>query len=345
MAESERCVGVKYSSWVRRRAKHASGRTLEGRGVTAPLPDGDDAAHNSSGHRGADELAADPQGNGGRWETAFGYSRNFLSNRFVYVVVSPRARGLSVGINLNPDRKCNFRCVYCEVDREAPVRDSTLDVPVMIEELRKTLALSRDGRLHTLTGFNTLPAELLEFQHVTLSGDAEPTLAPNFCEAVHAVVHLRALGELPFFKVILLTNASALDQPSVRNGLNALTLDDEIWLKLDGGTENYIRRINRPRVPVEKIFQNILEVGRHRPIVIQSLFPKFAGEQPSAEEIDAFVERLKSLQSGGANISMVQVYSAMRPIMDQECRHLPLKSLSRIAQTVRAGTGLRVEVF
>ena len=50
--------------------------------------------------------------------TAFGCPRNFLDNRFVYTVVSARARGLSIGINMNPDRFCNFDCVYCEVNRE-----------------------------------------------------------------------------------------------------------------------------------------------------------------------------------------------------------------------------------
>lgn len=294
-------------------------------------------------HR-ADDNAHEPHG-GGRWETAFGYSRNFLNNRFVYVVVSPRARGLSVGINLNPDRRCNFDCVYCEVNRDTPIRDRELDVPQMIEELRQTLALSRDGRLHTLPGFQTLPADLLQLRHVALSGDGEPTLSPVFCEAVHAVVHLRALGELPFFKVVLVSNATALEQTRVQSGLRALTLEDEIWLKLDGGTRAYLDRINRPSVPLDRVLRNILLVARQRPVVIQSLFPRFAGEEPPAEEIEAFVARLCELRDGGAQISLVQVYSAMRPTMHPECKHLPLKTLSRIAQAVRTRAGLRVEVF
>ncbi len=55
--------------------------------------------------------------------TAFGCPRNFLDNRFVYTVVSPRARGLSIGINMNPDRFCNFDCVYCEVNRKLPAAE------------------------------------------------------------------------------------------------------------------------------------------------------------------------------------------------------------------------------
>ena len=45
-------------------------------------------------------------------DTAFGCSRDFLDGRFVYTVISPRARGLSVGVNMNPDKRCNFDCVY-----------------------------------------------------------------------------------------------------------------------------------------------------------------------------------------------------------------------------------------
>jgi sulfatase maturation enzyme AslB (radical SAM superfamily) len=57
-------------------------------------------------------------------ETAFRWPRNFLANRFVYTVISPPARGLSIGVNMNPNRDCNFDCVYCEVDRERPIAHS-----------------------------------------------------------------------------------------------------------------------------------------------------------------------------------------------------------------------------
>src|ERR1700694_2896620 len=67
------------------------------------------------------------------------YPREFLHNRFVYLVVSPRARGLSVGVNMNPDKKCQFNCVYCEVDRVQPPSESKLDVEIMAGELKKTL--------------------------------------------------------------------------------------------------------------------------------------------------------------------------------------------------------------
>ena len=43
------------------------------------------------------------------------HSRNlFQDNRFVYAVVSRRSGGVSIGVNLNPDKYCNFDCVYCQ---------------------------------------------------------------------------------------------------------------------------------------------------------------------------------------------------------------------------------------
>jgi wyosine [tRNA(Phe)-imidazoG37] synthetase (radical SAM superfamily) len=279
------------------------------------------------------------------WETACGYARNFLDNRFVYVLVSPRARGLSVGINLNPDKRCNFDCVYCEVNRSLPSRDHQLDVSVMVRELEQTLTLALENRLAALPGFHNLPAELLQVRHVALSGDGEPTLCPDFSDAVRAVVHLRALGKFPFFKLVLITNATGLHTSQVKTGLHLFTPTDEVWLKLEAGTRAYYERINRPTVPLEEVLENILNLARQRPVVIQSLFPRFHNEEPRDSEIVEFVTRLRELKDAGARISLVQIYSAMRAIIHPECGHLSLRSLSRIAQAVRTGTDLPVEVF
>src|SRR5688500_9571913 len=103
--------------------------------------------------------------------TAFGCTRDFLDNRFVYTVISPRARGLSVGVNMNPDKRCNFDCVYCEVNRLSSSIESRLDVPVMIAELERTLELVRSSGLRERPCYRSVPPELLALRHVALSGD------------------------------------------------------------------------------------------------------------------------------------------------------------------------------
>jgi len=281
-------------------------------------------------------------------ETAFGCPRDFLDNRFVYAVISPRARGLSVGVNMNPDKRCNFDCIYCEVHRNEAPRESRLDLDTMAQELRKTLTFVLAGRLRERPWYRGLPDELLQLRHVTLSGDGEPTFAPDFVEAVQAIVHVRAMGGFPFFKLVLITNATGLDQPQVQQGLKYFTKSDEIWAKLDGGTQTYLNkvaRLDQQNIPLGKILANILLVARQRPVVIQSLFPSIHGEEPPAEEIEQFALRLKELKEHGAQIPLVQIYSATRPTPNSSCGHLPLKTLSRIAQAVRHVSGLKAEVF
>ncbi len=276
-------------------------------------------------------------------EAAYGYPRDFLENQFVYLVISPRAGGLSIGINLNPGMPCNLNCAYCEVNRPSPVPTARLEIKEMVAELEHTLELTGGDWLHQWPRYASLPRELLEVRHVTVSGDGEPTLSPQFAEAMQAVIRLRA--QRKFFKIVLVTNSTALDQPKVLKGLAWLSSKDEVWAKLDGGTQTYLNRVNGPAVSLNKILHNILLVGRRRPVVIQSLFPAIHGEEPSEQEIIEYAGRLNELKRGGAEIPLVQIYSATRPMAKLGCTHLSLKTLSRIAQIVRDETGLRTEIF
>lgn len=276
-------------------------------------------------------------------EGAFGYPRDFLQNHYVYLVISPRAGGLSVGINLNPVVRCNFDCLYCEIDRTQSPLAPKLDVNRMALELRETLELANGGYLRQWPRYAKLPEDLLRVRHVALSGDGEPTLASNFIEAVHAVAHVRGTGN--FFKMVLVTNSTALDHRPVQEGLRFLARNDEIWAKLDGGTQAYINLINGATVSLKRILDNILLVGRQRPVIVQSLFPAINGEPPPEDEINEYALRLKELKDAGAQIPLVQIYSATRPMAKTGCSHLPLKYLSKIAKSVRETAGLRAEVF
>ncbi len=248
---------------------------------------------------------------------------------------------------MNPDRRCNLDCVYCEVDRTGPPRETVLDVDAMAEELVSVLAEVHSGRLTERPAYANLPADLLRLRHVALSGGGEPTLCPNFAEAVQGVVHVRARGKYPFFKLVLITNATGTDSVAVKESLRYFTKQDEIWAKLDVGSPGYFQTINRPEagVTLEQILANILALARQRPVVIQSLFPLVNGREAPAAEVERYAQRLLELKGAGAQISLVQIYSATRPIVGHDCSHLPLRSLSQIAQTVRQATGLTVEVY
>ena len=308
--------------------KQASSVSLPSTGILAPLP--------------AQKKTVVPAAFSG---SAFDRPREFFGSRLVYLVVSARARGLSIGVNMNPDQRCNFNCAYCEVDRQHPSREPFLDVDAMAGDLEKLLKLAHSGELQNAGHYRNIPADLLKLRHVALSGDGEPTLCPNFLDAVRAVVHVRALGRFPFFKIVLITNAAGLHLRDVQDGLKLFTPHDEIWAKLDAGTQDYMDRVNHPDCPLEKILENILAVARQRPVVIQSLFPLLDHEEPSMEEVKQYAMRLYELKAAGAQIPLVQIYSATRPTPHSRCGHLPLKTLADIARVVRAASGLQTEVF
>ncbi len=270
--------------------------------------------------------------------------RHFLDNRYVYSVLSQRAGGLSIGINLNPDQRCNFDCIYCEIDRSRPRGKPGVNVPVLVEELERMLDRVQAGRQDEM-GHAGAPAELLALKEVAISGDGEPTLCPNFREALQAVAAVRQRHAAGPFKIVLITNAIGLGIPRVREGILRLADSDEIWAKLDAGSQDYMNAVNRPGISIELILRSIRDLARVRPVIIQSLFPLIDGREPPQREIEMYARNLRQLRDEGARIPLVQVYSAHRPAVNAQCGHLPLRTLSRIAQTVREISGLCVEVF
>jgi wyosine [tRNA(Phe)-imidazoG37] synthetase (radical SAM superfamily) len=278
-------------------------------------------------------------------DPVFASPREFLGNHFVYAVVSPRGRGLSIGVNMNPDKRCNFNCAYCEVNHAAPPSKKTIDVKLMADELQRTLWLARSGGLGDFSWQHQKSDIQPQLRQVALSGNGEPTLCPNFFDVLRTLVHVRALGRFPFFKIVLITNASRLDLQQVQDGLKLFTLQDEIWAKMDAGTQRYMDKVNKPGCTLEKILENILFVARQRPVIIQSLFPLLDGAKPPEREIMQYARRLKELRLAGAQIPLVQIYSSTPSSAQSRCAHLPLALLAHIARRVREISGLNAEVF
>jgi len=253
----------------------------------------------------------------------------------------PRARGVCVEVDLSPDGRCQFDCVYCSENRRSRPQSATLDVPQLIQHLATELeSLVHEGLWDDESAAG--------FRHVAISGGGEPTLSPAFAEAAGGIFHLRAMNRFPFFKVALLTNGVALDVPEVARTLRLFCQRDEIWIKLDAGTPGWMDRVNRPSEPAfDRVVANIINLGRQRPVVIQSLFPQLATGGPPTGEIEAQAQLLRHMSDEGAQISQVQIYSVSRPPADLStmCSHLTLRALSEIARTFRGISGLPVEVY
>jgi wyosine [tRNA(Phe)-imidazoG37] synthetase (radical SAM superfamily) len=267
------------------------------------------------------------------------HRRDLGDNRYVYAVVSRRAQGLSIGLNLNPDKACNFDCPYCQVDRTVPGGPADVDVAVLRAELDRLLAWVTDGTLWEHPPFDTAAPGLRRVVDLAFAGDGEPTAARAFPEAVAAVRAARDHAGLTV-PVRLLTNATLLHRERVRAALPGV---DEVWCKLDAGTEPYYQTVDGTRFPFARVLSNLAELSRERPIVLQSMFLTLDGQGPDDAEADAWGLRLADILAGGGRIDRVQVYSVARKPSDPRVGPLPLARLEQLAERARR-LGLRVEV-
>jgi wyosine [tRNA(Phe)-imidazoG37] synthetase (radical SAM superfamily) len=274
------------------------------------------------------------------------HPRSFQGNRYVYPVLSRRSRGISVGVNLNLDRRCNFDCAYCQVDRAVPAESEPVDLDCLAAELDAMVPLVTSGRIYEHAKFRQTPPGLRRFNDIALSGDGEPTTCRCFEDVVAACADVRRRHRLDDVKLVLITNASLLHVGRVRRGLEILDANNgEIWAKLDAGTEAYFRQIVRSPVPLGRILDNLREAARARPIVIQSLFMRIRGQPPPPDEQRAFCERLGEIVSAGGQIKLVQLYTIVRPPAESWVTPLSNEELDAMAAFVRRQTGLGVAVI
>lgn len=272
------------------------------------------------------------------------HDRALDDNLYVYPVVSRRAGGLSIGINLNPDKVCNFDCPYCQVDRTLPPKVRAVELPTLRRELDAVLDRVASGTLWQSPPFDTVAPALRRVADVAFAGDGEPTAYLGFAEAIALVGESLAAHRLAVRPVVL-TNATLLHRPRVREGLERLyALGGEVWAKLDAGTEAWFRRVDGTTLPFSRVLSNIRDTARAHPLVIQSMFHRFGDEGPSDEELGEYWERLREVRDSGGHIRLVQVYSVARVPSAAEVRPLPVPELERIAEGVRA-LGLAAEVY
>jgi wyosine [tRNA(Phe)-imidazoG37] synthetase (radical SAM superfamily) len=275
------------------------------------------------------------------------HTRIYHDFTYVYPVISRRSYGLSVGINLNPDKVCNFDCLYCEVDRKTPGKVSKLDLDQMRDELVAMIRFARDGGLAKEPKFDELPPFLSRnIKDIAFSGDGEPTMVANFDECVSMVADVKKTEGLDRTLIRLITDAAGLDTAAVRRGLATMdTNNGEIWAKLDAGTEEYYRTVNRTRVGFDRVLNNLLETAKLRSIVIQSLFLKLHDQPMPTEELQAYCDRLSHIVAAGGRIHEVHLYTIARPTPVDFAGRLSKEELEYMAGVVRENTGLTVLTF
>jgi wyosine [tRNA(Phe)-imidazoG37] synthetase (radical SAM superfamily) len=285
----------------------------------------------------------DPSGSHSTRPLIEAHPRRFEENRYVYPVLSRRAGGISIGVNLNLDKRCNFDCIYCQVDRAEMGEKEFIEIDRLAAELDATVQSVTSGRIFEAPPFSATPPSLRRLNDMAFSGDGEPTTYRNFDQIVAAAAGVRRRHRLAEVKLVLITNASMFHRDRVRRGLEMLDANNgEIWAKLDAGTEAYYRRVARSSIPLERILDNLLDAARRRPIVIQALFMRINGQPPPVDEQQAFCDRLNEISFQGGRIKRVQIYTVARPPAERWVTALERSEVDALADRVRQQTGLEV---
>ncbi len=248
------------------------------------------------------------------------HSRDSARMTYVYPVISRRASGISIGINLNPNNACNWRCIYCQVPSLKRGSSPTIHLDKLEQELRTFLNELLYGRFM----LDKVPPQARRINDIALSGNGEPTSAKEFEQVINLIERVKYDFPLPEkLKLILITNGSLIDRPSVQRGLSHMAkLNSEIWFKLDSVTLEGRNRINNTRMSLQKMHNNLWLAALLCPTWLQTCVFKIDGIPPPEKEINAYLEFLYKMQQKGILLQGVLLYGLARPSLQPEAPRL-----------------------
>ncbi len=265
------------------------------------------------------------------------HSRDSAGLRYVYPVVSRRAGGVSVGINLNTDNACNWRCIYCQVPELKRGTAPPVDLALLEQELR--------GFLHELLHGDFMqrrvPEEGRRINDIALSGNGEPTSAGEFAQVIELVGKLKQeLALLADIKLVLITNGSLMHRENVQQGLRLMAqFNGEVWFKLDRASAAGMSRINDTRLSMNKVRENLSTAISLCPTWLQTCWFALDGEPPGKQDEDDYLDFLNDLLRDNIKPQGVLLYTLARLSMQAEAPRLAALSaeqLGTFAARIRA---------
>lgn len=262
------------------------------------------------------------------------HSRSYGHCTYIYPVISRRSHGLSIGVNLSLDNRCNYNCVYCEVDRSVSAPACPVDPEAFGQELYQILS-----------DIKSQPHGP-EVQDVTFAGNGEPMAIRGLYRCIELAA--RILDSLGFTgtPVVVITNGTFLHRPWAREALLRLAAaGGQIWVKLDAGDQDGMTRINGTRFSLKRLEENISDASQILPVTIQSMFMKHWGQPPSTEAVDLHIACLNRLNARGVAIRNVQAYTVARQPRSSHITPLEKVDLEFIASRIQVEAGLPVETF
>lgn len=272
------------------------------------------------------------------------HDRDLAGLRHVYPVVSRRARGVSIGINLNPNNACNFRCVYCQVPGLSYGKAPEIDLQLLEAELDGFLDWAVNGDFMQ----RVVPEGSRRLNDLAFSGNGEPTSAAEFDVVVERVGGLmQKYALVGRIKLVLITNGSLAAQAVARRGIERMRgLGGEVWFKLDSATDTGLARINGYEGGIEPVKKNLAAAARACPTWLQSCVFGFDGEPPSEAERKAYLGFLRWARSEEVPLEGVLLYGIARQSHQPEAPRLSRLEpewMEAWAERIR-GEGLEVRV-
>lgn len=268
--------------------------------------------------------------------TTTNHDRNSAGMTYVYPVVSRRAGGVSIGINLNPNHACNWRCIYCQVPDLRRGNAPEINIQQLHDELRTLLTAICYGDYLQ----QHVPESLRVLRDIALSGNGEPTTSPQFLTVIHTLqqvlTEFSLLGKLP---LVLITNGSLLFRPNVQQAITQLAgLGGEVWFKLDRATQAGMAQINDTQQTPEKVEHALLQCSQLCRTWVQTSVFTLDHQPPEASEVAAYLELLKRVLAQGGSLAGVLLYGLARPSLQAEAPRLhPVSSawLDDFSQQIR----------
>ncbi len=248
------------------------------------------------------------------------HSRDNVGLTYIYPVVSRRAGGVSVGINLNPNNACNWRCIYCQVPElkrgAAPVID--------LIRLEAELYIFLQEILYGSFMQEQVTPGARRIRDIALSGNGEPTSAKEFEQVIDLIGKVkRDFDSLKELKLVLITNGSLIDRSNVQAGLRRLAkLNGEVWFKLDSVTREGRQHINNTRMSSRRLRNNLLLAASLCPTWLQTCVFKTDGKPPTKIETRAYLEFIEELLHERVPLKGVLLYGLERSSMQPEAPRL-----------------------
>jgi len=251
--------------------------------------------------------------------TTSDHSRDKVGLTYVYPVLSRRAGGLSIGINLNINNACNWRCIYCQVPNLIRGGAPTVNLDKLGHELRNFLADVVHGGFYDR---EEIPDEYRVIKDIAISGNGEPTTAIEFDLVVNLIeLILQEYGLLNSIKCILITNGSMVNRNHVKKGLKKLAkMNGEVWFKIDSATPAGIATINQIRVSNTSTLKRLKISAELCPTWIQTCVFSYKNKPPGEVETNAYINLLKAALSRNILIKGVLLYGVERPSLQPEAK-------------------------